>query len=98
MAVRRNIVMQDEEYEEIKGFADKQRISVSELLRKATKIYIKRQEELSLSQYIKENCGYVSKEEQEELNEWLEDLKNDPEFDRNDGSELTLEQIIQGNL
>ena len=52
MSVRRNIIMKENEYEEIKGFADKERISVSELLRKAAKFYIESQEELSLSEYI----------------------------------------------
>ena len=98
MSVRRNIVMQENEYEEIKGFADKERISVSELLRKAAKFYIESQEELSLSEYIKKNSGYVSKEEQIELDEWLEELRKDPDYDENEGSELTLEQILQGNL
>lgn len=97
-SLRKLITIPDNDFEKISNFAQKERISVSELLRKAAKYYIESQEELSLSEYIKENCGYVSKEEQKELNEWIKELKNDPEYNENDGSEITLDQIIQGNL
>ena len=57
-------------------------------------IYINQYEDISLVEYIKKNCGYVSDEEEKELLSWIDE----PDLDPNEGSELTIEQIIKGNL
>ena len=57
-------------------------------------IYINQYEDISLVEYIKKNCEYVSDEEEKELLHWLDQS----DFDSFEGSELSLEQIIKGDL
>lgn len=97
MLLRKSITIEESEYEKMSNIAHKEKISFSELIRKAMKIYMKQYEDISLLEYIKKNCGYVSEEEEKEIINWIDKLE-ESDFDVNEGSELTLEQIIKGNL
>ena len=80
-------------FEKMSNFAQKERISFSELIRKATKNYIEEQENMNLSEYLNAHCESVSPEEEKELLEMLKD------YDPNDkGREITLDEILQSNL
>ncbi|MBP9478128.1 MAG: CopG family transcriptional regulator [Sebaldella sp.] len=96
--LRKLITIPDSDFEKMSNFAQKERISFSELIRKATTTYIEDQEKMNLSEYLKAHCDTVSEEEEKEILQMLEELRNDPEYDENVGSELTLEQILHGDL
>ena len=92
--IRKSITIEESEYEKLNNIAHREKISFSEVIRKAMNIYINQYEDISLVEYIKKNCGYVSDEEEKELLSWIDE----PDLDPNEGSELTIEQIIKGNL
>ena len=92
--IRKSITIEESEYEKLNNIAHREKISFSEVIRKAMNIYIEQYEDISLSEYIKKNCSYVSDEEEKELLDWL----NESDLDSDEGSELTLEQIIKGDL
>ena len=98
--LRKNITIKEEDFEKISDFAYRNRVSVSELLRKAAIFYINVQESMDLSEYLKKNCDFVSEEEQKDLDNWIKELKNnsDSDYDSDEGQEITLEDIIQGKL
>ena len=91
---RTSITIEEDEYEKMSSIAHREKITFSEVIRKAMNLYIKQYEDISLVEYIKKNCGYVSDEEEKELLSWIDESDLDP----NEGSELTIEQIIKGNL
>ena len=92
--IRKSITIEETEYKKLNNIAHREKISFSEVIRKAMDIYIKQYEDISLVEYIKKNCGYVSDEEEKELLSCLDESDLNP----NEGSELTVEQIIKGNL
>ena len=92
--IRKSITIEETEYKKMNSIAHREKISFSEVIRKAMDIYINQYEDISLVEYIKKNCGYVSDEEEKELVSWIDESDLDP----NEGSELTIEQIIKGNL
>ena len=96
--LRKNITISEEDFIKISDFAHKKRVSVSELLRKAANFYIDVQEKIDLNEYLKQNCDFVSEEEQKELESWIKELKSNTDYDSNEGQEVTLEDIIQGKL
>ena len=97
-SLRKLISIKEDENNKINNYAQKERITFSEFVRKAANFYIDKQEEIELGQYLKENCDSVSKEEQADIENWIKELKNHTDYDFNEGSEITLEKIIQGNL
>ena len=92
--IRKSITIDEAEYEKLNNIAHREKISFSEVIRKAMNIYINQYEDISLVEFIKNNCGYVSDEDEKELLSWIDE----PDLDPNEGSELTIEQIIKGNL
>ena len=92
--IRKSITIEETEYKKMNSIAHREKISFSEVIRKAMDIYIKQYEDISLVEYIKKNCGYVSVEEEKELLSCLDESDLNP----SEGSELTVEQIIKGNL
>jgi len=86
--LRKNITISEEDYQAIKDFSKKTGISFSELISKGALHYIKEVENMDLVKFIKENCSYVSDEEQNEFEEFI---KNYDATDR--GEELTIEDI-----
>lgn len=91
--LRKLITIPDNDFEKMSNFAQKERISFSELIRKATKNYIEEQENMNLSEYLNAHCESVSPEEEKELLEMLKD------YDPNDkGREIILDEILQSNL
>lgn len=92
--IRKSITIEETEYKKLNSIAHREKISFSEVIRKAMDIYIKQYEDISLVEYIKKNCGYVSVEEEKEILSCLDESDLNP----NEGSELTVEQIIKGNL
>ena len=92
--IRKSITIDEAEYEKLNNIAHREKISFSEVIRKAMNIYINQYEDISLVEYIKKNCEYVSDEEEKELLHWLDQS----DFDSFEGSELSLEQIIKGDL
>ena len=95
--IRKSITIEETEYEKLNNIAHREKISFSEVIRKAMSIYIKQYEDISLSEYIKKNCGYVTDDEEKEILKLLNEIDKS-DLDPSEGSELTLEQIIKGNL
>ena len=65
-------------------------MSFSEFLRDSALKAIIKSENLSLLDYINENCSYIDSNEQKEI----EAL--DIDFDNLSGKELTLDELLQG--
>lgn len=96
--LRKNITIKEEDFEKISDYAYKKRFTFSEFLRKAAIFYIDVQESMNLSEYLRENCEFASKEEQEDIEKWIKELRNNTDYDSNEGKVITLEDIIQGKL
>lgn len=89
--VRKNITLTKKQADEIERFTRLNGISVSEFLRNTAIKEIRRINNLDLLNYLKENCDYVSDEEQKEINKLnLDDLKKE------DCRELSINEILQG--
>lgn len=89
--VRKNITLTKKQADEIERFTRLNGISVSEFLRNTAIKEIRRINNLDLLNYLKENCDYVSNEEQKEINKLnLDDLKKE------DCRELSINEILQG--
>ena len=89
-SIRRNITLSVAAYETINDYAKKHGLSFSEFLRDTALKAIVQSENLSLIEYINENCTYIDKHEQEEI----EALNID--FDDLSGKELCLDELLQG--
>ena len=87
--IRKNITLPTEVYETINNYAKKCGMSFSEFLRDTALKAIVQSDNLSLLEYINENCSYVDKYEQEEI----EAMNID--FDDLSGKELTLDELLQ---
>ena len=87
--VRKNITLSATAYETINDYAKKCGMSFSEFLRDTALKAIAKSENLSLLEYINENCTYMDKYEQEEI----EALNID--FDNLSGKELNLDELLQ---
>lgn len=89
--VRKNITLPKEIAEEIESFVQIRGISFSEFLRNSAMKEIERTEKQDLLDYLKENCEYVSYEEQKELE------KLDLDFDlynKEDFREMSIDEIL----
>ena len=96
MLARKSITTEKSEFEKISKITHKEKISFSEILKKAMNV-LKKHDDISLTEYIKKNCEYVSEKEEKELLDWINEL-DEADLDPDEGSKLTLEQIIKGNL
>lgn len=88
--IRKNITLSATTYETINDYAKKCGMSFSEFLRDSALKAIIQSENLSLLDYINENCSYMDNNEQKEI----EALNID--FDNLSGKELTLDELLQG--
>ena len=88
--IRKNITLSATTYETINDYAKKCDMSFSEFLRDSALKAIIKSENLSLLDYINENCSYMDSNEQKEI----EALNID--FDNLSGKELTLDELLQG--
>lgn len=88
--IRKNITLPVTAYETINDYAKKRGMSFSEFLRNTALAAIIKSENLSLLEYINENCSYLDRQEQEEI----EALNID--FEDVSGKELTLDELLQG--
>lgn len=89
--VRKNITLTKKQADEIERFTRLNGISVSEFLRNTAIKEIRRINNLDLLNYLKENCDYVSDEEQKEINKL-----NLDDFKKEDCRELSINEILQG--
>ncbi|MCW6660093.1 type II toxin-antitoxin system HicB family antitoxin [Aerococcaceae bacterium NML191292] len=88
--IRKNITLPVSVYETINDYAKKSGVSFSEFLRDTALKAISQNEKLSLLAYLNDNCGYMDKSEQEEI----EALNID--FEDLGGKEMTLDDLLQG--
>lgn len=88
--IRKNITLPVAVYETINDYAKKSGVSFSEFLRDTALKAISQNEKLSLLAYLNDNCGYMDKSEQEEI----EALNID--FEDLGGKEMTLDDLLQG--
>lgn len=88
--IRKNITLSVTTYETINDYAKKYGMSFSEFVRDSALKAIIKSENLSLLDYINENCSYMDSNEQKEI----ESLNID--FDNLSGRELTLDELLQG--
>lgn len=88
--IRKNITLPEQIYKVISTYAQKRGISFSEFLRESALERIRKNEDLSLLEYLNKNCDYVDDSEQEEI----ESLKLN--FDDMSGRELSLNELLQG--
>lgn len=89
--VRKNITLTKKQADEIERFTRLNGITVSEFLRNTAIKEIRRINNLDLLSYLKENCNYVSDEEQKEIDKLnLDNLKKE------DCRELSINEILQG--
>lgn len=89
--VRKNITLTKEQADEIERFTRSKGISVSEFLRETAIKEIRRINNLDLLDYLRENCDYVSAEEQRDI-----DKLNLEDINKEDFRELTIDEILQG--
>lgn len=87
--IRKNITLTKSVYETINNYAKKRGMTFSEFLRETALQEIDRSEQMSLLEYINNNCAYLSPQEQKEI----ESLNID--FNDLSGKELTLDEILQ---
>lgn len=87
--VRKNITLSVTAYETINDYAKKCGMSFSEFLRDTALKVIAKNENLSLLEYINENCTYMDKYEQEEIE------TSNIDFDNLSGKELSLDELLQ---
>ncbi|MGL4902223.1 MAG: hypothetical protein ACRC3I_04055, partial [Cetobacterium sp.] len=64
---RINIMFSKKDLIEIKDYCKKKGVSFSEFARKTLIKEIKEQEEMDLLKFINENCGFVEKDEEKEI-------------------------------
>ena len=88
--IRKNITLPEQIYKAINTYAQNRGVSFSEFLRESALEIIRKNEDLSLLEYLNKNCAYVDDNEQEEINS----LKLN--FDDISGKELSLNELLQG--
>lgn len=86
--LRKNISIDEKEYNIILNYIRSNNISFSEFLRETALTFIKKQEELDLLQFLNDNCEYMSKEENEEIR------KMNIDFSEIEGRAIKLEEIL----
>ena len=91
--VRKNITLKEEEVIIFNDYCKKTGQTLSELLRNSALKFIK--EEMDLAEYIKLNCKKMDKEEGEEIAKIIKNIETDKD---DKGVEITLDEILQGNL
>jgi hypothetical protein len=89
---RHNLLFTDEEWQNLLDKAKELKISVSEFVRRTMAKELKGIEEMELSNYILQNCGYVSEEEEKDIMKSMESF----EYDEDDFVEVSLDDILQG--
>ncbi|MDP8079686.1 hypothetical protein [Phocoenobacter skyensis] len=88
MIVRKNITLEEQDYNAILAFANKNGLSFSEMLRKTALDFIEKSENMDLLQYMNANLENVSAEEQAEI----EALNID--FNDLTGSEMSVKDVL----
>ncbi|PIF03657.1 MAG: CopG family transcriptional regulator [Arcobacter sp.] len=86
--VRKNISLKEEDLKKIDTYVKMHNETFSNFLCQAALKEIQREEELSLSEYLRKNCSKLDKKEQKEI----EDL--DINFDDLTGKELRLSDVL----
>ena len=85
-----NIVFHDNEYEEIKEYCKKIGVTVSQFIRELAIGKIKNEEDMKLLEFINKNLGFVSEEEQQDIEKFMENYnKNNEEF-----VEVSLDDLL----
>lgn len=88
---RHNILFQDDEYQEIKDYCKKIGVSVSQFIRELAITKVREIEDKNLLEFINKNCGFVSSEEQKDIENFLKSYdKSEEEF-----VEVSLDEILQ---
>ncbi|WP_339069421.1 CopG family transcriptional regulator [Fusobacterium animalis] len=93
--VRKNITLKEEEVIIFNDYCKKTGQTLSELLRNSALKFIKEVEEMDLAEYIKLNCKEMDKIEGEEIAKIIKNIETDKD---DKGVEITLDEILQGNL
>ncbi|MDP8078391.1 MULTISPECIES: hypothetical protein [Phocoenobacter] len=88
MIVRKNITLEEQDYNAILSFANKNGLSFSEMLRKTALDFIEKSENMDLLQYMNVNLESVSDEEQAEI-----DALN-IDFDDLTGEEMSVKDVL----
>lgn len=94
--IRKNITIKDSVYHEINDFAKSMGMSFSEMLWRSALEKIKRFENQTLLEFLKENAPYASDEEQAEFDALI--VSGEIDVDNISGKELTIEDILSGSL
>lgn len=88
---RINIMFNKEDLIQIKDFCKRKGMSFSEFARKTLIKEIKEQEEMDLLKFINENCGFVEKDEEKEIVNFMKTYdETQAEF-----LEVSLNDILQ---
>ncbi|MGL5780753.1 hypothetical protein [Cetobacterium sp.] len=88
---RINIMFSKKDLIEIKDYCKKKGVSFSEFARKTLIKEIKEQEEMDLLKFINENCGFVEKDEEKEIVNFMKTYdETQTEF-----LEVSLNDILQ---
>ncbi|MGL5210613.1 MAG: hypothetical protein ACRCX7_14725 [Cetobacterium sp.] len=88
---RINIMFSKKDLIEIKDYCKKKGVSFSEFARKTLIKEIKEQEEMDLLKFINENCGFVEKDEEKEIVNFMKTYdETQAEF-----LEVSLNDILQ---
>ena len=93
--VRKNITLKEEEVIIFNDYCKKTGQTLSELLRNSALKFIKEVEEMDLAEYIELNCKEMDKVEGEEIAKIIKNIETDKD---DKGVEITLDEILQGNL
>lgn len=87
--LRKNITISKKDYETIKSYIRKTGQSFSEFLSFTAIKQIEKQEQMDLLTYLNNNCSFVSKKEQKEIDSLNIDYSN------TEGEELSLDGLLQ---
>ena len=91
--LRKNILINSDDFNRVNIYAKKVGISFSEIVRTATLKYVEEQENLDLAAFLRANCPSVPENEEYEIIEALNNLDEDDL-----GEEISLERFLQGSL
>ncbi len=86
--IRKSITISEDVFNRINNYAKSKNESFSAFLCNTAITEIERQEEMSLCDYIIENCEFVSDEEQEEFEKLNLDFSDE-------GEEIWLDELLQ---
>ena len=90
MVIRKNITLLESEYSTIQEYCKKIGVSFSEMMREAALKAIQKSEEISLLEFLNNNCSYVDEDEQIEIGHKLSELNLKDES----GVEITLDELL----